>query len=123
MLLKYSKNLKIYIHYSRKLIDFSLSTPCMFHSCSFTYIPTQLPTQFYPDSLHPHSISRILTLIFCNLHILPLIPHIPNPHVALFPVPIPLISLPDSPFCLLQIATFCYRHKISYSFQKIQIIE
>ena len=91
----------------------------MFHLRFFTYILTQLSTQFYFDSLHPHSISRILTLISCILHILTLIPHIPIPHVALFLVLIPLISLPDSPSCLLQIATFCYWHKIRYLFQKI----
>ena len=79
----------------------------MFHLRSFTYILTQLSTQLYPDSLHPHSISRILTLISCILHILTLIPHIPIPHVALFPVRIPLISLSDSQFWHLQIATFC----------------
>ena len=63
----------------------------MFHLRSFTYILTQLPTQFYSDSLHPHSISRILTLISCILHILTLIPHISIPHIALFPALIPLI--------------------------------
>ena len=102
-----------------KNADFSLSTPCMFHFRFFTYILTQRPTQFYSDSLHPHSISRILLLTSCILHILFLVPHIPIPHVVLFPAPITLISLSDSLFWLLQIATFSYWHKMSYWFQKI----
>ena len=84
------------------------STPCMFHLRSFTYILTQLFTQFYSDLLHPHSTSRILTLVSRIFHILTLIPHIPIPHIALFPALIPLILLPDSPSWLLQVATFCY---------------
>ena len=60
-------------------------------------ILTQLPTQFFPYSLQPHFISRIITLFSCILHIFTLIPHIPIPHFALFPAPILLISLPDSP--------------------------
>ena len=42
--------------------DFFLSTPCMFHFHSFIFILTQLPMKFYPDLLHPHSISHIPTL-------------------------------------------------------------
>ena len=65
----------------------------MFRFRSFTYILTQLPTQFYSDSLHPNSILRIPILIFWILHIPTLIPHIPIPHVAFIPIPIP----PHSP--------------------------
>ena len=54
--------------------DFFLSTPCMFHFHSFIFILTQLPMKFYPDLLHPHSISHIPTLTLTapeRVHIAP----------------------------------------------------
>ena len=67
-----------------------LPTPCMSRFHSFTYIFTQFPMQVSPDSLHPHSIPRIPSLI-SNL----------AAHVLLIPTLIPYFSIPVSHVALI----------------------
>ena len=98
------------------------------------YLHFYFPTQFYPDSLHPHCVSCISTLISSIPHIFtrilifpPWFPPVllPLPMFSSFQPPFPQHSPDSVPWfpIRLPIASLCYWHSIIFVFQKIEFIK